>query len=72
MKVKDILGLLPENQETQIHYKDFGHCSSYPLGFLNMDRILNANILKIETGWIESCRCTVFCIYTDIMNRSFQ
>ena len=67
MKVKDILVLLPENQETQVHYKDYGHYSSYPFGLLNMEeRVLNATVTKIETGYIEACKCTVVKIYTDL------
>lgn len=36
MKVKDVLVLLPENQEIQVHCKDYGHYSSYPFGLLHM------------------------------------
>lgn len=66
LKVKDIL-FLPENQETQVHCKDYGYYSSYPIGLLNMgERIPNANITKIETDYIEYCKCTVVKIYTDL------
>ena len=41
MKVKDILVLLPENQETQVHCKDYGHYSSYPFGLLKGEKARN-------------------------------
>lgn len=67
MKVKDILIVLPENQETQIHCKDYGYHSSYPNGLLAMgERIQNANILRIETDYNEFCKCTIVKIYTDL------
>lgn len=66
-KVKDILVLLPENQETQVHCKDYSYYSSYPFGFLNMgERVRNATVTKIETDYIETCKCTVVKIYTDL------
>lgn len=67
MKVKDILVLLPENQETQVHCKDYGYYSSYPFGLLNMgERVPNATVTRIETDYIEPCKCTVVKIYTDL------
>lgn len=67
MKVKDILILLPENQETQVYFKDYGHYSSYPFGLLNCgERVPNATVIKIETDYIEPCKCTVVKIYTDL------
>lgn len=67
MKVKDILVLLPENQETQVHCKDYGHYSSYPFGLLNMgERVPSATVRRIETDYIEPCKCTVVKIYTDL------
>lgn len=68
MKVKDILVLLLENQETQVHCKDYGHYSSYPIGLLTIgERVTNATVIRIETNYIESCKCTVVKIYTDLM-----
>ena len=68
MKVKDILILLPENQETQIHCKDYGHYSSYPAGLLTVGKcVSNATATRIETDYIESCKCTVVKIYTDLL-----
>lgn len=68
MKVKDILNLIPENQETQIHCMDYGHYSSYPIGLLTMrEHIPNATVTRIETDYIESCKCTVVKIYTDLL-----
>lgn len=67
MKVKDILVLLPENQETQVYCKDYGHYSSYPFGLLYMgESVLNATVRRIETDYIEPCKCTVVKIYTDL------
>lgn len=67
MKVKDILVLLSENQEIQVHCKDYGHYSSYPIGLLTMgERVPNATVTNIETDYIESCKCTVVKIYTDL------
>lgn len=67
MKVKDILALLPDNQEIEVHCKDYGYYSSYPSGLLTMEeRILNAIVTRIETDYIESCKCTVVKIYTDL------
>lgn len=67
MKVKDILVLLPGNQETQVHCKDYGHYSSYPFSLLNMgERVPNATVTRIETDYIEPCKCTVVKIYTDL------
>lgn len=36
MKVKEILPLLSHNQETQLHYKNFGYCASFPKGFMGI------------------------------------
>lgn len=67
MKVEDILVLLPGNQETQVHCKDYGHYSSYPFSLLNMgERVPNATVTRIETDYIEPCKCTVVKIYTDL------
>lgn len=66
MKVKELLSVLPINQETQIHYSDFGYMSSYPGGFIHMDRVLEANITRIETDYIHQCSCTVVKIYSDL------
>lgn len=67
MKVKDILVLLPENQETQVYCMDYGHYSSYPIGLLNIgERIPNATVTRIETDYIEPYKCTVVKIYTDL------
>jgi len=68
MKVKEFLDLLPSNQETQLHYKDYGHCSSYPSGFAYMgDRIMDASILKIETEYCSPCNCTIVKIFMDLL-----
>lgn len=67
MEVKDILSLLPENQETQVHCKDYGHYSSYPIGLLTMENVTNATVTKIETDYIEHCKCTVVKLYTDLL-----
>ena len=67
MKVKDILDLLPENQETQIHCENYGYYSSYPIGILNMgERVQNASVTKIKIDYIEHCKCTVIKLYTDL------
>lgn len=65
MKVKDILFLLSENQETQIHCTDYSHYSSYPISLLNLNEcVLNENITKIDTDYFKKCKCTVVKIYT--------
>ena len=67
MKVKDILNLLSENQETEIHCKDYGHYSSFPIGILSMgERVQNATVTKIETDYSEYCKCTIVKLYTDL------
>lgn len=45
MKVNEIMKLLPENQEVQIHYKDLGYCASMVGGFrYGLDALLNSEI----------------------------
>lgn len=67
MKVKDILILLPKHQETQIHFKDYGYYASHACGLLNFcTKTLDANVTKIETDYINDCKCTVVKIYTDL------
>lgn len=67
MKVKDILYLLPKHQETQVYCSDYGYYCSYPVGLLDMEeRIISATVTKIETDYIEACKCTVVKIYTDL------
>lgn len=70
IKVKELLPLLTENQETSIYFKDFGHMSSYPKGFMYDSKKLEANILRIETVYLHNCNCTEVRIYTDFTNES--
>lgn len=69
MKVKELLPLLCENQETSIYFKDYGHMSTYPGGFQYETKALDANIEKIETNYIDVCGCTEIKIYTDYLPR---
>lgn len=66
MKVKKILSLLQINQEIEVHCKDYGKYCGYPPGFTG-ERTYEANILKIETGYNEYCKCTIVKIFTDLM-----
>lgn len=65
MKVKELLPLLSKNQETELYYKDFGNCASYPDGLLTMGSMIEANILKIDTVYNYACKITVLKILTD-------
>lgn len=67
IKVKELLPLLAENQETSIYFKDYGHMSCYPQGFMYETKKLEANVLKIETVYIPICNCTEVKIYTDFL-----
>lgn len=73
MKVKEMLPLLPFNQETEIHCKDYGKYCCYPQG-LTGKRSHEANILKIETDYmvekdllLGACQRSMMAYFLDCM-----